>query len=290
MISVIIPTHGRPDLLEKTLQSLINCKIPPTFGELVIVENGTRMGAEDLILKLPDWLNARYMYVEVANKSNALNKVLETIGDQLVFFTDDDAQFQPNLLSAYVEVAFKHGKGCFYGGPVKVIREEEPPNWLEPLLPYSARGYSLTNERMKTGYLGINWAAFASDIKTLGGFDIRFGPGSSTGATGQESDMQERMRKAGMKEIDVLDAVVWHEVPKDRCNEKWLTNRFFKYGISRGVKADGLREIMIEFFNVIKYSVRWFIYFLLLNKFEKKKSKMEFITRLGYFSYILTKN
>lgn len=283
MISVIIPTHGRPDLLEETLDSLNSCKLPDSYNKLIVVENGSRSDAKKLVSALPDRLKAEYLYVEWGNKSNALNKALEQVESDLVFFTDDDVRLHPQILLAYEKAAEGYQKEAFFGGPVKVDREEDPPAWMESLLPYSARGYDLKNERMKSGYLGFNWAAFAEDIKKLGGFDPRFGPGSTTGASGQESDMQIRMRDEGFMEVDVMDAIVWHKVPLSRCNEKWLQKRFFKVGISKAVKKYSFKDISRNFFELIKYSTRWIVYLILFSKIERKKSKMEVIDRLGYF-------
>lgn len=287
-ISVVIPTHGRPKLLSDTLSSIAKCTLPQSYNKLLVVENGSQAGAEAVVRQLPQKLNAEYLYTEWGNKSNALNIALEKLDEDLVIFADDDVKLSPNTLVAYAEVAEGYKSGVFFGGPVLVDREEDPPEWLEHSLPYSARGYDLVNDRMESGYLGFNWAAFTPDIKKLGGFNPDFGPGSPTGATGQESDMQERMRKAGMKEVDVLDAVVWHKVPKSRCNEQWVKRRYFKYGKTRGVKAHTWRAIVFEAYNMIKYSIRWLIYLLLFNKSEKKKSKMLIITGLGFFEYIFS--
>ena len=287
MISIVIPTHGRPDLLHQTLSSITSCELPDTYHKLIVVENGSRLGAEDLVSALPNRLRAEYMHLEWGNKSNALNKALEQLENDLVFFTDDDVRLHHEVLLAYEKAAAGYQNNVFLGGPVKVDREEEPPKWMEPLLPFSARGYDLKNERMHSGYLGFNWAAFAQDIKQLGGFDPRYGPGSTTGASGQETDMQRRMRNAGFAEVDVLDALVWHKVPASRCNEEWLQQRFFKVGLSKAVKKNSVKDIVSNFFEFIKYSIRWTLYLTMFNKVERKKSKMEVIDRLGYFYALL---
>ena len=59
------------------------------------------------------------MYVPRGNKSAALNAVLETIGNSLVFFTDDDVRLAPTTLCAYAEAARNTGPGHFYGGPTR---------------------------------------------------------------------------------------------------------------------------------------------------------------------------
>ncbi|MEX2574486.1 MAG: glycosyltransferase family 2 protein [Balneolaceae bacterium] len=289
-ISVLIPTHSRPKILKRTLDSLAECDLPSCFREVVVVENGSRNGAEVLTDELPGRLNARYLHVDWANKSYALNSALATMGDGLIFFTDDDVRFAPGILMAYASAMEDFRSGVFFGGPVDVDRQAHPPGWMEPLLPWSVRGYNLFTERMERGgYLGFNWAAYASDIREMGGFDPLYGPGSPIGASGQESDMQDRLFEAGYSEVDVMEAVVWHHVPEEHCNEKWLRNRFFRYGVSRGISSGGGREVLAELGIMVKYSVRWALYLALLNKTERKKSKMELISRTGYLYSVINR-
>jgi len=285
MISIIIPTNERLDLLQRTLNSFASCELPDSYNKMIVVENGSSVGAEKIVSGLPAKLNAEYLHVEWGNKSNALNKALSKVKNDLIVFTDDDVFVHPKTLVAYEAASKEYKQHAFFGGPVMVDREEEPPDWLEQLLPYSARGYDLQNTRMQSGYLGLNWAAFAHDIKELGGFDSRFGPGSETGAIGQESEMQERMRSAGFNETDVPGAVVSHYVPKSRCNAIWLQKRCFQYGQFLAIKKK--RGTLKAVYDLVKFSVRWTLYLVLLNKLERGKSKNRIFEQIGYLSIVL---
>src|SRR5690606_15592913 len=128
---------------------------------------------------------------------------LATIGEGLVVFFDDDVRLDPAVLAHYATAAEGLDGGVFFGGSFGVDYEKPPPQWLLPLLPFSARGMDLKSKDRLWEYLGFNWAAFATDIRGLGGFDPNFGPGSPTGATGQETTMQHQMDEAGMRRIDL---------------------------------------------------------------------------------------
>jgi glycosyltransferase involved in cell wall biosynthesis len=173
------------------------------------------------------------------NKSYALNEALRTISDGLVVFFDDDVRVHPYALIRYSRDAQNHeGRRVYFGGPVEVDREAEPPEALEIFLPSSARGYEVGPARRERWYLGFNWAAFRSDIERLNGFDPRFGPGAPSGATGQESDLQARMRRDGMKPVDVEEALVTHYVPEENCTFPWLLKRRYRGGIRPGIELD----------------------------------------------------
>jgi GT2 family glycosyltransferase len=172
--------------------------------------------------------------VERGNKSHALNKVLETLDDGLALFLDDDVRLSPGTLCAYAEASSKADTRTFFGGPTGVDYEEEPGEWIKAYLPTSARGWHPQNhqEAREGSFLGFNWAAFVSSIKQTGGFNENRGPG--TISTGQENEMQRRLRKAGLQPYYVPDALVWHYVPQDRCSPAWIIDRAYKHGIAKG--------------------------------------------------------
>lgn len=242
-LTVLIPTHGRPTLLKRTLASLEACTLPESYHELVVIENGSRSGAETVVANLPDRLNARYMHESWGNKSNALNTALETIEDGLVVFFDDDIMVCPQTLKAYAEHAIEMPRSgsAFWGGPFTVKYDVSPPQWMVPLLPRSARGWCLPDPGacFDELFLGFNWAAFKQDIHAAGGFDINYGPGADTGAVGSESEMQRLLLKCGLEKIYVADAFVEHYVPTQRLSVYWLVNRKYREGVEVGLSLTG---------------------------------------------------
>ena len=259
LLTVLIPTHGRSELLARTLATLGACRLPPTYRETVVIENGPAAGAEGVVASasaVHPALRLRYLHVERANKSHALNEALETVGDGLVVFFDDDVRLDPGVLEAYAAAAGVE-RNAFFGGSVRIDYEEEPPHWLVPYMPYSARGFELDSTDRPGEYLGFNWAAFSGDICAAGGFDPAYGPGSPTGATGQETRMQYQLSKRGVKPVDVPGAVVWHYVPRERCSEEWLVRRRFRSGMELGRRArmEGQRvEFVSELASVLRCS------------------------------------
>jgi GT2 family glycosyltransferase len=237
---VNIATAGRPDLLKWTLHSLGKCLLPAGYKETIVVENGTRAGAEDVVRSGPPSLNLRYLHEPQSNKSAALNRALAAFRDCLIFFTDDDVRLDPRVLQAYSDAAEKVGPGKFFGGPADVDYESPPPTWLRQYLPKSATGWQWKwdpNCVNVPEFLGFNWAAFASDLRAVGGFNTDRGPGSPSGSTGQESDMQHRLLNRGLHGVYVPHARVWHFVPGERCSLKWAIDRNFRHGVEEGTLA-----------------------------------------------------
>jgi len=236
---VVLATRARDYLLARTLDSLARCRRPESFGGTFVVENGERGDTARVVRAAPAWLAVHHFFEPAANKSRALNCALSAIDDGLIVFLDDDVRLAPEVLEAY-DSAAREGTGRFFGGPVEPDYEEPPPEWLREFLPPSARGWKprdLAQLSARPFFLGFNWAAFARDLRRVGGFSERFGPGSDIGA-GDESDVQRRLAAAGVQAVYVREALVHHWVPRVRCSPEWTLQRAYREGVRRGaVKA-----------------------------------------------------
>ena len=232
---VIIPTHGRAPLLGRTLASLSECDLPECYEETIVIENGSKAGAESVVAAADARLRSRYMHVGIANKSNALNEAVNTLPESaFIVFFDDDVRFAPGAIAAYAESATQNGLGHYFGGPLEVDYEARPPEHIRRRLPPSAKGWKIKSGQAApdTEFLGANWAVRAKDLAQVGGFNTDVGPGMPR--TGRESEMQWRLRKVGVRPVYVKDALIWHYVPKERCTVEWLRNRAQRMGSSRG--------------------------------------------------------
>ncbi len=237
---VMIAAAGRNVLIGKTLNSLQRCTKPDSFQGVIVIENGQKYGVEEIVNEYRESLKAKYFYYSRGNKSAALNYGLTFVDNPntLVYFTDDDVELSTSTLIATENAARNKIRGYFFGGATRAIYEKKPPRWLILSFPASAQGwYPGDNEdyKLTARFLGFNWAAFAGDIKALGGFNESLGPGTKPKRTGQEWDMQNRMLKEGFKAVFVEDAVVHHFVPESRSNFRWLMKRRFEDGMGVGI-------------------------------------------------------
>ena len=239
---VVLTTHERCDLLARTLSSLAAAARPEGFERVVVVENGANEGARAVCERHASQLPLAYHRVAHPGKSRALQWAVSQLRTGFVLFLDDDVRVAPELLESYAEAAREHGAGHFYGGPLSIDYEVEPPHWLLRHLPPSARGWEPGSERdpLPGGdrFLGANFGAFAEDLLAVGGFDPHLGPGAlrpgtADNPTGQERAIQDRMLEAGLRPVYVPRARVWHYVPAERCSERWALHRWFRMSSSR---------------------------------------------------------
>lgn len=245
-IYILIPTHDRAELLQRTVKSISRC-IPPqhSFIRVLIVENGRKCGIESVVKSYAAPIKVDYFYHPQGNKSAALNAAISTLDDGLLIFLDDDVRVHEALLIEYEQAAIKNSSNCFFGGPMLVDYEIPPLEWLIKYLPPSAKGWSPVHyEGVCIGlwFMGCNWAAYSWDIKKAGLFCPKRGPGGTSGGTGQETAMQQALINLKLKPKYVLKALVWHYVPKSRCSVEWALERAYKNSISSGLNNSSITK------------------------------------------------
>lgn len=236
---VLIPTHGRESVIGDTLASLAVCNLPSNFWKTIVVENGPDAPAQGIVASAASehpQLNIEYLHTVIANKSNALNEAISTLTQNcLLFLTDDDIRFDPNILEVYASASTDIETGMVWGGTVELETQGVLPQHLRGVMPTSMTGITERN-RPRSFFLGANYGCFSEDIKRLGGFDIRFGPGSELQATGNESTMMRTMRDAGFEFRFLPEAIVWHLVDYTKITDAVIVTRRYRGGVERGIR------------------------------------------------------
>jgi glycosyltransferase involved in cell wall biosynthesis len=234
---IVIPTYKRCDLLDRTLQSLAECRLPPNLVKVIVAENGIKSGADLVVKKYADQLPLAYQFTEKPNKSNALNEILRSTSNEFIVFFDDDVRIHPDTLLNYSKEVGDRTNGFFLCGRVRVDYEDKPPDWLFGYFPPSVKGWHFHDEKCKMEVpdgLGANWGAFAIDMKETGGFDERKGPGLES--IGEDTNMMERLLKRNIDAYYLPNCEVWHFVTKSRCSPEWLLSRTLQKHVYMGLR------------------------------------------------------
>jgi GT2 family glycosyltransferase len=239
---ILIASAGRPAGLHDTLTSLAATAKPASYRGALIVENGPRCGAEQIVRSFPHEQSFQHVYVPEANKSHALNCGLQRLDGGLVFMTDDDVRLDTQILNAYDRAARGSEAGPFFGGPVMIDAPHGlPPQWMRKYYPLTiCEPWSLAfcQPTVVAGrtFMGTNWAAFTHDLRAIGGFDTRLGPGGTTTAAGQETEAQRRLLARGCHPIYVPDVTVWHRLHKEFLDPQWVLSRAYRHALEWGIR------------------------------------------------------
>lgn len=244
-ITIVMVAHGRSDVVRQTLAGLAQCNQPANYRPLILVENGPECGMDAVVAEFRDRLSIVHERIGSPRKSVALNHALKIIERGWALFIDDDVRVNPDWIQAYAEVIAQAPEGHYFGGPTDVDYEQRPPEWLIPYLPASARGLVFPEGTTEVTYpacfLGFNWAARIESLLQAGGFPEQFGPGTPYGG-GDESFMQRGLAALGETGILIPQAIVWHQIPADRCTPEWCLKRFFAGGQTTGIEAASIDQ------------------------------------------------
>jgi len=244
-LSIIIATHERPVSLARLLGSLAT-QIRPDRDELIVAENGGPEPAP-LPANVPPF---KHLHDKQRGKCRIQNRaVAQSRGDILVFL-DDDVKAEASYLEGVEQFFTKHPEFSAMAG--RILPAEDPQRkvgaqWVYLDLPILDRGANVIEV---PGALGANMAFRRAALEAVGPFDERLGPGA--GGHEEETEMCQRLRRAGMRIGYAPDAVVYHEVDAERADRE----RFLRICRERG-RCRMLHENHSAFDVLTKNAIAW---------------------------------
>lgn len=230
---VLICTYDRNELLTDLLKSLQRVELPADAAvqhpQVVVVDNAEQPRAKDVVGAI--YPEAVYIHQPRPGIATARNTSVQTVPPEAeaVVFVDDDEQVSPGWLSALLDCANTSGADAVTGPVVPNFREGEP-DWVRHY-GYVRRTDFQTGphqRRLATNNTLVRWRWFAERRFR---FDERF---NFTG--GSDSDLFERMLKAGAQFWWCAEAVVTEDVPPERSSREWLRRRALRGGRVRAMK------------------------------------------------------
>jgi len=121
LFSVIIPTYNRADLIEKTIQSLLN----QTYSnfEAIIVDDGSTDNTSTLISKIQD-ARVQYFYKENGERGAARNYGAKKASGHYAYFLDSDDLLYPHHLAEAAQFIHKHKHPQIFFLPYEIVDEK----------------------------------------------------------------------------------------------------------------------------------------------------------------------
>jgi GT2 family glycosyltransferase len=232
-ISVIIPTYKRIDKLQDCLDSMLQQTFPKDDYEILVVEDGSHSGAEDLVKKLQkDFPNIHYFWRTNAGPAAARNVAIKSAQGEVCAFTDDDCTVPPDWLEKLWDGFQKHPEVTGVGGRMEPPEDLVKKNGYARFELYLTRVvFNLPPERQefiagKDSPIGAtnNIAYKTSALRAVGGFDEKFLPHIS----GEERDLKERLCAAGYDKLLYIPTKVTHHRTYDGKS-------FFRQSYERGL-------------------------------------------------------
>lgn len=202
-LSVVVPTCGRPDLLDAALVSL---RASLREGdELIVAESGS--AEPEAVWEVARRHDARLLVVDEPGVSKARNTGWRAAANDLVAFVDDDVRVTPGWAEALATALAAHPDAAFVSGRIDL-----PEGQGTLALTVKTEAYEQEYDRTSGGVLGhsANLGMHRAMLVGVGGFDEAMGPGSRWPA-GEDPDLLDRVLATGAHGWYAPDAAAHHE-------------------------------------------------------------------------------
>jgi GT2 family glycosyltransferase len=231
-LSLIVPTYGRPLDAMRCLASVQGQTLSGL--ELLLVDNSPDAELRSRIdaFNADAQVRARYVHEPRLGLHNARHAGARAASGDVLVFTDDDAEFDPDWLRAYARCFERYADMAAAGGRVLPRWEAPPPEWLcramraDPRMFPALSLLDLGTEFQLTAdgiFFGVNMAIRREALFAAGGFNPEiFGERwLGDGETGLNRRLWSMRRLVGY----VPDALVYHRIGTSRITLGYLRRR-----------------------------------------------------------------
>ncbi|WP_109829795.1 glycosyltransferase [Reichenbachiella versicolor] len=271
LLSVVICTYNRAELLKKTVKSLCNQDFSRSDYEILIINNQstdhTNQVIQSLIKTYPE--NRILNFLETSQGlSYARNRGVKESKGSLICFLDDDIIASRDLISVYCKFFKSHPQVSSAGGKVVPYFEVDPPVWLSSyLLPLYAQqnlGDCDSVFRKNSFPIGANMCFRSSFFHTYGLFDTNLGRKGVELLAGEEKELISRAHLKSDFSNYVAGAVIQHYIPEKRLNLNYIKRQALGTGLSERFRSKSeesfISRCLVEVFKWLATLVLFFRY------------------------------
>ena len=230
MISLIVCTYNRDKYIYSCLQKIADNGYPTQDYEILLVNNNSTDNTEQLCRKFgSDYPQVQFRYFNETNQglSYARNRgIAEAAGNWLVFL-DDDAMLHPGYLTNLKTHLDQYPDAGAFGGHITPEFESgETPHWLckWTMSWVSAIDMGKKVSLFKGGKypIGANMGFSRLTIQKCGLFNTALGRTGNNLMGGEEKDIFNRLKAAGIPIYYFPDVAVDHVIPPRRTTVEFI--------------------------------------------------------------------
>ena len=232
LISIVICTFNRADLLRGTLLSFSIQEFDPNAYELIVVDNNSNDHTFEVVQSfMPSVPCLRYVFEKRQGISFARNLGMKEARGKYVGFTDDDCRITPNWLFVAKQI-IEEKQPAIFGGPANVIYGDAKPDWFKDIYINKTIADSAQFLPRDSHVAGYNMFFRKSILDALGGFSGEYGMNGKRIAYGEDTAIQMKLRTTFPHEKIYFDPNlrVDHLIREDKMTLSWLARSFFAKG------------------------------------------------------------
>lgn len=244
-LSLIIATYSRSASLVRTLRSVAAQDAPKELWECVVVDNNSTDDTAEQFARFAAEhreLDIRMVRETSQGLSFARNRGIAESTGEILAIIDDDEEINAEFVSAYIEFFDAYPAVSAAGGRIIPRYEIVRPRWMSTITERPIANpidFGNSVKLFPAGRIpgGGNMAVRRSLIDEYGAFNTSLGRVGKTLAGGEESDLFERLSKAGERYYYIPEAVMWHIIPPEKLTGDYFDRLCYNIGISQRVRA-----------------------------------------------------
>ncbi len=240
-VDILIATYRRPDLLERTLESILRTPAPkPLDWGVIVVDNNSRDTTPDLVASFAPRFQGRLRYLLETKQglSHVRNAGISASRADIVATIDDDEELSPTWFQALHD-AFSDPAVDYIGGACRPRWEEPPPAWL-PVEGYPSVIGVIDCGPVATDYgtdffgalPGGNSAFRRSIFDKIGKYDPHLGRTDQGLLSCEDHDLFLRLQTAGLRGRYIPDFAIYHWIPVKRMTASYHRRWVFWRAVS----------------------------------------------------------
>ncbi len=238
MLTVLVCTHNRADLLRGALESLEGQSLPRGQFEVLVVDNASIDDTPSVVAECAarGIIDVRCVREVELGLDAARNRGIREAAGEIVAFLDDDARARHDWAAEILE-GFRRHDAPIVGGRVDLIWEAPRPAWFsDVLLRYLIHcdyGPEVVPVTSPPWLYGTNVAFRKSLFQEIGLFRLDLDRKGDSLMGGGDTELFKRAHARGQKLLYLPSLVVRHLVPASRLTRPFFRERLFYSGYTR---------------------------------------------------------
>jgi len=275
LISVVICTHNRADILKICLKSMADQTLAKKFYEVIIIDNcsmdHTGMISNSFLNRNE---NFRYVYEPELGLSNARNRGWREAKGEYVAYIDDDAKAEPEWLFEMFDFINRHPDVSVFGGPYEGYALVDIPDWFPS--EYGSHNLGFTDRPIEVGkewISGGNIVFHKEVLQICGGFHDVLGMKGNKVSYGEETRLIKDLSDLGYDIYYASKMKVKHLIAEYKMSLWWLLKSNYYYGRSSS-KTFNIKYSFLDCCKIIIYNILLFPHIFIKKKNVPLKSRL----------------
>jgi len=174
-ISIIIPSYNRKEILKEALKALFNQNYPKDKYEIVLVDDGSTDGTEEMVSSLSSPCRLKYLKNgERMGAPRTRNRGIKEAEGEFIIFTDSDVIVLSDFIEQHLNYHKKYGDVIVSGELIQISSLNEVGKKKKGIFDISFSPFDTANVSVRKNFL-LEVELFDESFSAYGWQDIELG-------------------------------------------------------------------------------------------------------------------